>query len=424
MNKAINNFRNNYYYYILLFFVFSFFWNIQISTFLLVLLSLIWIFDSFKGLKENLKIFKNPLFYLTSITWLWSVVGLFYSSDFDHGIFILGVSACMIVCPIVFYSVSQKEQFLTKKQIRRIFYFFAVGSSSTALFCLVKSYFNQLSNPELNALSYTNLIHVPLSPGSLGNYVVFTLIVLLLSLCNISPFQEGKSKKTKLTLCFLILFNLLFLFLLQAKAAILAFVAVLVVLVIYVFFKRFNVIKALVICFCFFIIGGGFLLKNGLEVFGSRFDGLLNTKKEFSKTSNTSNNLRLSAIHGSLYIIKNNFWFGVGTGAVKSELTRFYHNNGYTQAEKHKTDTHNQILRSFAKHGVFGLLTVLIVFLVPFYLGLKYRSILFVLFGVLQLVVAQAGDLLDNQPGIVFHSFLTCFLVFIYLPKHKNININ
>ena len=98
-----------------------------------------------------------------------------------------------------------------------------------------------------------------------------------------------------------------------------------------------------------------------------------------------------------------------------TKLIDFYKKNGYKKAEKHKTDTHNQFFRSFAKHGVIGFILVSFFFFIPFYFGIKQKSIFLLLFGLLQFVMAQTGDILDNQPGVVFHCFVSSILLFIYL---------
>ena len=48
----------------------------------------------------------------------------------------------------------------------------------------------------------------------------------------------------------------------------------------------------------------------------------------------------------SIQIIKENFWFGVGTGDVKDELRQQYSDSGYFALEKYNLNSHNQFLNS------------------------------------------------------------------------------
>ena len=259
---------------------------------------------------------------------------------------------------------------------------------------------------------YIHLVHVDLSPGSLGNYTVFSLFVLLLQMIGDAPFNKEKKKLHFLLLLFI---NVVFLYFLQAKAAIIAFIAGCFVFLFYVLKNKYSFKQASFITLFLFLFFGIFISSKGTDVLGSRFSGLLKSKETFSKNNEGATNLRLSAIYGSIELIKSNFWVGVGSGAVKSELIKFYKKNGYKKAEKHKTDTHNQFFRSFAKHGIIGFVLISIFFLIPFYYGIKFNSFILFLFGLLQFVMAQTGDILDNQPGVIFQCFVSSILLFMYL---------
>ena len=166
------------------------------------------------------------------------------------------------------------------------------------------------------------------------------------------------------------------------------------------------------------IFGGALFIQfGGLNLLGSRFTEIPKVINTISKTSETSTSLRLSAIHGSVDIIKRNPLLGVGTGAVKQELEEFYEKEGYVGAKKHKTDSHNQFLRTFAKNGVVGFIALIFMILLPIVIGIKRNDPLLLLVSVTQLVMALTGDILDNQPGVVFHSFVICFLIYVANPK-------
>ncbi len=233
MLKAINKIKDNYIFYILFFFAVSFCWNLDISTFLLILLFFFWLFDSIGNTKSLKETFKNPLLYLTSITWIWSFFGLLYSSNIEHGLFIIGVSSCMFLLAVFFPSI-KKRNLLTIEDLKKIFFGFVISSTSCAIFCFLFSFINELFYSETNNWNYTNLVHVKLSPGSLGNYIVFSLAILILSLMNIKPFNKQKKRTDVFLLILLIAINVLFLFLLQAKAAIISFIFI------YTFIRHYN----------------------------------------------------------------------------------------------------------------------------------------------------------------------------------------
>ncbi|HPW65996.1 MAG TPA: O-antigen ligase family protein [Salinivirgaceae bacterium] len=71
---------------------------------------------------------------------------------------------------------------------------------------------------------------------------------------------------------------------------------------------------------------------------------------------------RILTWESSIQVIKDNFWFGVGTGDVKDKLDRQYLINGYFALEKYNLNSHNQFLNSHVALGVFAPLFLLMAF--------------------------------------------------------------
>lgn len=399
-------------------FAFSFSWNLTISTYLLILLGILWFSDKQFKIGERFKMaFSDKNVLILMSTFVVGVLGLLNSSDVEHGVFILGVSFSLFVNPIMFKSIG-KSEFKTKN-IHAVFVAFVLGSFTSALYCLIKSWIDYASGSEngLNEFYYVYLMEVPLSPGSFANYLMMSIIILLAYLAGEYKFLPKRKVPTVVLAILLLFFFIAFLFLLQAKAAILGLFIIFGLLFLYKLSKIFSRKFALLTCLVA-VVGVGFFVKSGgLKMFGKRFEDI-SISSDFSRTSYKSTHIRLSAIHGSIHLIKEHPIIGVGTGSVKGELIKFYTEYGYKGALFHKTDTHNQFLRSFAKNGIFGFIALLLTFILPIVIAVKKHSLILYLLSVNQIVMAMAGDILDNQPGVVFHAFTVCFIVFIAV-QHK-----
>lgn len=405
------------FWWIFVVYAFTFSWNLTFSSFLLAGMILLWIAGfGIKGQNDFKRFLKDSRAWVLLGPYLVSVIGLSYSSDFDHGLFILGVAFCAFAQPIIFSS--SNWTFITQKQIGYVLFAFVLGSLTASIFCLTYSTINYLGGSQLgfDEFYYVHLMKLPLSPGAFGNYLNVSILVLLLFITKEFPYYQRNTKWQLMFAIALLVFFVWFLFMLQAKGSILAFIVALVLLFLFKLSKRYS--KRLIGIIVAFGIAGGvlFFQFGGLSLLGKRFEEIPKVLTTISKTSETSTTLRLSAIYGSIDIIKKNPVFGVGTGAVKNELTKFYKREGYKGALKHKTDCHNQFLRSFAKNGIFGFLAVLFAVLLPIIMGIRRSSILLILVGSTQFLMALTGDIFDNQPGIVFHSFVLGFLIFVAEP--------
>lgn len=397
---------------------FSFFWMLHISTFVLILVGVLWIFDPRSSFSTKLRLaFTDYRVLILISTYILALIGLIYSNDKAHGRFLLGVSMSLFLFPIILRHL--ESQVVSSRHINFVLGSFVAGALTSTLFCLGMAYYDATHGGEFgwNSFSYVHLMYVPLSPGSYGNYLIFVLILLILYIGNDYRFSSRKDLKYRLIALGMFFYFLVFLYLTAAKASI---IGLLIIMMIYALYKVANWLsrKIALVTAIITIIGGViFVQQGGLALFGARFKGLTENK-QLDMTADESTVLRLAAAYGSIDLIKKHPLLGVGTGSVKGELTKYYKEKGYTSAHKHKTDSHNQFLRTFAKNGVFALLALIATFLLPLWLAIKWNSILLFLFGINQIIMALTGDILDNQPGVVFHSFVTAYLVFIVVsPK-------
>ena len=78
----------------------------------------------------------------------------------------------------------------------------------------------------------------------------------------------------------------------------------------------------------------------------------------------------------SIEIIKENVFFGVGTGDVKTELNKKYEEKNIQQALKDNLNSHNQFLQTYVAIGLPGFILLLASLLLPLLYGIKKGNIL------------------------------------------------
>jgi len=117
----------------------------------------------------------------------------------------------------------------------------------------------------------------------------------------------------------------------------------------------------------------------------------------------------------SLDLIKDHFWFGLGTGDVKpvfaAELVledSLLKNTGLRP--------HNQYLTFMLEFGIFGFLFFMFCLFYPAVKQRKISDFLFLSFFVIILISMITEDTLETQAGVTFFAYFSCLFLFI----HKN----
>lgn len=118
-----------------------------------------------------------------------------------------------------------------------------------------------------------------------------------------------------------------------------------------------------------YLIGVYLLLSLSLAIFSNNKDGFnhkttdLIEKQEagllFTRSYSTSEKYRLKAIETTVDLIKKRPFIGYGTGDWRDALTVRYYELKMQQNFIEQTAPHNQYLRTWLRHGIFGLLAFL-----------------------------------------------------------------
>ncbi len=113
----------------------------------------------------------------------------------------------------------------------------------------------------------------------------------------------------------------------------------------------------------------------------------------------------------AIYVIKNNLWWGVGTGDVKDEMLKAFEKNNSKLQEGYRLRPHNQFLTIGIALGIFALIMFPISLLFPLLISQK-QSLLFTIFCFITLLSMMNEDTLETQAGATFISFFYCLLLY------------
>lgn len=121
--------------------------------------------------------------------------------------------------------------------------------------------------------------------------------------------------------------------------------------------------------------------------------------------------MRMEFLKATFYLIKNNFWFGVGTGDFRDEFKNAYEAmNSSLSKEYRNLAICDQYLTFFVTFGIFGFLASVTCLILPFIMS-ERKSFLLISFFILIMASMISENTLDSQAGaLLFVFFYSLFL--------------
>ncbi|MCK9449180.1 MAG: O-antigen ligase family protein [Bacteroidales bacterium] len=120
---------------------------------------------------------------------------------------------------------------------------------------------------------------------------------------------------------------------------------------------------------------------------------------------------RFEYIRTSLFLIKNNFWTGVGTGDLPLAFKSAYEDLDSPLKEKWRWRSHNQYLSVFIAFGVFGFAWFVFTLMFPIFYQSRYTDYKYLVFISILLLSMLTEDTLETQAGLTLFAFFNSFLL-------------
>jgi O-antigen ligase len=255
-----------------------------------------------------------------------------------------------------------------------------------------------------NIFYYTQLSTI--HPTYLATYILFSLIVI----GNYFATQYKKlSLIRKVLITLLIIHFIIFTLLLSSRIAIIALALIFNALVVFHYIKK-N-ISIVMLCLLLSINLIPAILIANSPLIKVRFAEIQTLN--FTDTKNAienSTNSRIIIWKSSVHLIKENFWFGVGTGDVTDELVKDYSNNSFNIGIKKRYNAHNQYLQVWLAYGLVGFSLFALSFAMYWQMAIKNFDVIYLIFLLIMTIVFLTESYLQTQSGVVFFAFFNTLL--------------
>lgn len=121
---------------------------------------------------------------------------------------------------------------------------------------------------------------------------------------------------------------------------------------------------------------------------------------------------RVEHIKASLYLIKENFWIGVGTGDMPDSFQTAYNKIQSRLNPEVRWRSHNQYLSMLIAFGFFGFIWFLFSLIYPGFKSGRVSERLYLVFLLLMMLSMLSEDTIETQIGVSFFAFFLNFLLF------------
>lgn len=319
-----------------------------------------------------------------------SLIGMLYSSDKPSAWFDLEVKLSLVLAPVFLVT----SNFINRYTIVPLLKTYVFGVSAAMVVQLVLSSVNYSDTGNWSVFYYTlfSFFHHPSYFSMYTNFAIGTLIVLI--------FHSRNKPKPKMFI--LLGFLAVGVYLLSSRAGLLTFIILMVLSFARILFpvlKWKRMLLAMIVT-CMAVTG---------VVFGlNQFSGF--SRKVDASNSGSSAGVRLEMWKASVPIIKDNFFFGVGTGDVNRELQAVFAEKRIKRAVRDNLNAHNQIIQTQVALGLVGTIALLISFLYPFFLAVKRGNLFFPMFAVIMGVNFLTECMFNTQAGVIFYALINACL--------------
>lgn len=371
------------------------------------------VIDIFQKEKRQNKI--NNLFFLLTLPTLYllHIIGMFYTSNIQYGLFDLEIKLSFIIIPIIIYFRSN----IYSKNEKNFFKALIIGCLISFAINITGAISNHIIDPSLNHFYYSRL-SPNFHPSYLALYVSVSIIALLFY-------------KTKLfnwfrqfnwaILIFILVILMSYLMLLSSKAGIIAFFISLAVFLGIKWSQKISVKYALIVSFLVILMPFVFIrFIPSLNVrFQSVFRAIKNSDSAFIDSPDGSM-ARMAIIKSTYLIAEENLPWGTGTGDVKDVITNYYLTKGSTTIENRYLNAHNQFFQTTITLGILGLMLLLLFFIAGFILVFRTKNLLFLAFVIMIFIHFLFESMFEVQAGVVFISLFYA-LFCVWEPHRKSI---
>ena len=344
---------------------------------------------------------KKTAAILYSSLYLFYLLGMLWSGNSSYGFFDLQVKLSLFLFPVIFFF----SRPVNAQKMRFIIGAFVAGCCTALIACFFRSgyLFIAKSEEHFSYMEFSFLLH----PSYFAMYLNFAIAAIMVFLI-----RERGSYRRWIPSVFLIVLFITGNIFLASKMGLVSMVLMFLIFLGYFIIrsKKYLLsigILAFLILTCYF----AYTHIERLSVTVSLINKAWNEKEKYKQDAESTMS-RIFIWEACAGLVKENFFFGTGTGDAKDVMLEKYKQEGLTGIYQKQLNAHNQFLQTFIAIGFTGMLLLFFGVLVQFIHSIRVRDLLLFLFLFLIVINFLVESMLETQAGVVFYAFFNSLLYF------------
>jgi len=357
----------------------------SITIILLILLSITNLFCA-----KNRKFTTSEYYiFILSIPLIIYAIGLINTRNVGYGLNFLTKNLSFLAFPLIFFSLGK---YINQVKLYKSF---LLGLALTNLYLIYLFFYYFNFGTKFYMIVTMDAYH----STYLGMYNLLAFWVCI-------DFFIKKSKKVYLLLALFFLISALL-----TSARIIFILSIVSLGVSMLIMIKSNTKRLIAILFASLV---GITLLVTIPSFNQKFNQLLEVKKiGFDKNNYQSISSRFGKIEAAVVVIKNNMWFGTGTGDLKDDLVKEYKDMNFVMGYKYRYNPHNQFLENLARNGLIGgSICLLSIYFLPLYFSIRHKKHILTAFICIVIGVSLTESILDVHKGITFYAFFVTLMIY------------
>lgn len=389
--------------------------SLSIATWVMCLALMLALFDFKKKEYHKSGGFKPAAFvmFFPALFFLLHIIALTYTDNIGAGISELLFKSPLLIFPLVMWLSPP-----SKETLRRVLMYFVIGCMLTSLVCFVRSLINYHRIGAVSWVGYTWLSsQMGFLPAYLSMYMSFAFFIVS------NEWVKGWGSSRiwqKIGGFFVLLFTGYMIVMLGARLVSVTFFMLLVGVFLMWMYQRKMLLKGVFAVIVFAL--GLWKLMDAFFVTRTRMNKIVGRQlKDYDHNFFINiNDPRGQIWESCLAAIERMPAWGYGIGdEVERILLQMHDLKNYHHLLSVDTDAHSQYVQTFLSLGYLGLICLVVMLLVPFYLNWKGKNYLYLLFLLLISIPILTECMLENAHGLMYFTFFNSILCSPYLTSTR-----
>jgi O-antigen ligase len=384
-----------------------------INSSAIIALGVVWLADTRWQFKIS-QINKHKIILAFVLLYLLHVAGVSYSNNKDEAGLVLERLLPLLAFPLILGTIPS----FSEKNLQALLAIFVFSSLIATLICLSYASYQYFTT------GITGYFFGEPFAGILENSAIYIAVHVGFCMFWLTDFLfKNKSilknwQKAVLSLIIIYFFGILMLLII--RMAISVVMLFYIVGAVYYFFKKRQFIAGILAILLPLFIVGSIIVSN--EKIRKKFKEAVYFEESIKVGDNKDYSLgkiwggralRVAIWQCAADVVKENFWWGVGTGDVQDELQKSYKKNNFLFASDYNVyNAHDQFLETQIALGLPGLITLIVCFLFPLIQAFRQQNYLHLAFLVFVIANCLTESFLVRQKGIVFFAVMSALFLF------------